>query len=217
MARVDDYIHAADMARKDLITRDPDVLAGFAGADIQREQGHVQFSLGFLGERIRISWPELVPIKEEDRMEVPIQQQVLLLHYLQGAWRSSGTPLTGEWIAFQDVPDGRFYLDAFQRRAKFPLLKAFGEQPELMAELAREAYGAESIDFGDTAVSVSVLPRIRIALVLWAGDEEFPPEGNLLFDRSILSVFSAEDIAWVSGMVVYPLMGMASARTKIKS
>jgi hypothetical protein len=171
-------------------------------------------SLGFLGARIRIPWPDLVPVKEEDRAELPIQQQVLLLHYLEGVWGSSGASLTGEWIAFQDVPDGRFYLDAFQRRAKLPLVQAFGERPGLMAELAREAYGAESIDFGDTSVSVPVLPRIRIALVLWAGDEEFPPEGNLLFDRNILSVFSAEDIAWVSGMVVYPLMGMASARTK---
>ncbi|MGD8388408.1 MAG: DUF3786 domain-containing protein [Desulfobacteraceae bacterium] len=214
MARVDDYKNAADMARKNLVTRDSEVLAGFAGADIQREQDGVHLSLGFLGARIRISWPDLVPVKEEDRAELPIQQQVLLLHYLEGVWGSSGASLTGEWIAFQDVPDGRFYLDAFQRRAKLPLVQAFGERPGLMAELAREAYGAESIDFGDTSVSVPVLPRIRIALVLWAGDEEFPPEGNLLFDRNILSVFSAEDIAWVSGMVVYPLMGMASARTK---
>lgn len=214
MARVDDYRNAADMTRQELVTRDPDLLAEVSGADIHREEDQTHLSLDFLGGRIRIPWPELVPVWVEGQKEVPIQQQVLLLHYLAGAWRSNGTPLTGEWIAFQDVPDGRFYLDAFQRRAKLPLLQAFGEQPELLEEMARKAYGAEAIELGDTSVAVPVLPRIRIALVLWAGDDEFPPEGNLLFDRNIVSILSAEDIAWVSGMVVYPLMGMASARAK---
>jgi hypothetical protein len=44
---------------------------------------------------------------------------------------------------------------------------------------------------------------------LWKGDEEFPPEGNILFDRSIIGVLSAEDVAWLSGMVVYPMIGRA--------
>ncbi|MGC1405099.1 MAG: DUF3786 domain-containing protein, partial [Thermodesulfobacteriota bacterium] len=39
--------------------------------------------------------------------------------------------------------------------------------------------------------------------------EEFPPDGNLLFDASISKYLSAEDIAVLSGMVVYPLIGMA--------
>jgi hypothetical protein len=45
-------------------------------------------------------------------------------------------------------------------------------------------------------------------LIIWKGDDEFPPEGNILFDRNILQILSAEDIAWLSGMVVYPLIGM---------
>jgi hypothetical protein len=51
-----------------------------------------------------------------------------------------------------------------------------------------------------------------VALIIWKGDEEFPPEGNILFDRNILKMLSAEDIAWLSGMIVYPLMGMAKGK-----
>ena len=43
-------------------------------------------------------------------------------------------------------------------------------------------------------------------LILWKGDDEFPPEGSILFDRGINKILSAEDIAWLSGMVVYPLI-----------
>jgi hypothetical protein len=50
---------------------------------------------------------------------------------------------------------------------------------------------------------------IPVVLVLWQGDEEFPPDGNILFDRSISKILPAEDIAWLAGMVVYPLAGIA--------
>ena len=214
MAREDDYRNAAAIARSDLAEKDPVLLADRCGAGIVEEGGGASLELEFLGKRIRATWPDVGLSRPDSDEEVPIQQQVLLLHYLQGAWRSSGPPVVGDWMAFQDVPDGKFYQDAFQRRAKLPLLKAFGERPELLADLARTAYGAERIDLGDVAVAVEALPRIRVALVVWAGDEEFPPDGNILFDRNIASYFSAEDIAWLAGMIVYPLMGMAAASAK---
>jgi hypothetical protein len=210
MAREDDYRNAAEMARSELAGKDPVLLADRCGAQLAPEDG-ARLRFDFLGKAVEAAWPEVVFSRPGSDEGIPIQQQVLLLHYLQGAWRSEGPPLTGEWMAFQDVADGRFYLDAFQRRAKLPLLKAFGAKPERLSELAGSAYGAERIDLGDVAVAVQALPRVRLALVIWAGDDEFPPEGNLLFDRNIVSYFSAEDIAWLSGMAVYPLMGMAAA------
>ena len=217
MAREDDYRNAAAIARSDLAEKDPALLADRCGAEIVEEGGGASLELEFLGKRIRATWPDVGLSRPDSDEEVPIQQQVLLLHYLQGAWKSGGPPVTGDWMAFQDVPDGKFYQDAFQRRAKLPLLKAFGERPELLADLARTAYGAERVDLGDVAVAVEALPRIRVALVVWAGDEEFPPDGNILFDRNTASYFSAEDIAWLAGMIVYPLMGMAAASAKGKT
>jgi len=211
MAREDDYRNAAAIARSDLAEKDPVLLAGRCGGEIKGDEGETRLELVFLGKRIQAVWPDVRLSRPDSDEEVPIQQQVLLLHYLQGAWSSSGPPVSGDWMAFQDVPDGKFYQDAFQRRAKAPLLKAFGERPELLPDLARTAYAAERVDLGDVAVAVKALPMIRVALVIWAGDEEFPPEGNILFDRNIVSYFSAEDIAWLAGMIVYPLMGMAAA------
>jgi hypothetical protein len=59
-------------------------------------------------------------------------------------------------------------------------------------------------------VVVRVLPLVPLALVLWAGDAEFPPNGNILFDRNSVKLFSAEDVAWLAGRVVYPLLAMVN-------
>jgi hypothetical protein len=34
----------------------------------------------------------------------------------------------------------------------------------------------------------------------------------VIFDRSIVGILSAEDVAWLSGMVVYPMIGRAKAK-----
>ncbi len=215
MARMDDYRNAADLARKTLADKDPDALAAVCGARVFRDGDGVGLAIDFLGARWLLSWPRLDFSREGSiEQEMPIQQQVLLLHYLEGAWKSGGAPLTGEWVAYQDIPDGMFYLDAFQRRAKIPLLETFGDRPDLMGDLAGTFFRAERIDLGDVSVSVPALPMIRLALVLWAGDDEFPPEGNILFDRNISAYLSAEDIAWLSGMVIYPLLGAAASKGK---
>ncbi len=211
MARIDDYQAAVELAAASLVDKDPKAVADRSGALYEADPaGGGVLRFPFLNREIRVSWPDLKFSYKDAGADVPIQQQVLLLHYLQGA---GGGRIAGEWIAYQEVPDGKFYLDAFQRRAKIPLVQAFGERPDLMVALAGEAYGAEPFDQGDCAVVVRALPLVPVALILWRGDDEFPPDGNIIFDRSISGILSAEDIAWLAGMIVYPLMGMARGRT----
>ena len=210
MARVDDYQLACDMARKELAPKKPDLLAGYAGASFQRsDKGKTWFVLNFLGRNITVTWPDLFFTAGLPEKGLSLQEQVLLLHYLKGCWETRGESPSGEWAAFQDMPDGRFYLDAFQKRAKLPLLKAFGDQPDRLQTLAAQAYGAVPIDLGDAAVKVDALPIVPVVLILWKGDDEFPPEGSILFDQNISKIFSAEDVAWLAGMVVYPLIGLS--------
>jgi hypothetical protein len=95
------------------------------------------------------------------------------------------------------------------------LVQTFGHNPEQLLELATASFGAKPFDQGDCSMVVTALPLVPVALVLWRGDDEFPPEGNILFDRSVARILSAEDVAWLAGMIVYPLLGMAkSAQNK---
>jgi len=208
VARVDDYIKAVSLGKKELEGKDPKQIARRSGAIyVEGTDGKASFSIHFLNKEIDISWPELDFSYSVDSKEVPIQQQVLLLHYLDLV---GDVKISGEWIAYQEVPDGKFYLDAFIRRAKNPMVQGFGNNPELMVKLTTEVYAATPMEQGDLAVSIPALPLIPVALILWRGDDEFSPEGTILFDRTVSQLLSAEDIAWLAGMIIYPLLGMAA-------
>lgn len=207
MAREEDYKRAVELAKGELADANPKRIADRSGARFRMDDtGEVSMVLRFLGKEIQISWPGLDIGVEGTREDIPIQQQIIILHYLKGAMEAKPVH---HWIAYQEVPDGKFYLDAFHRRAKNPMIQSFGENPDLLVRLATEVYDAKPSDMGDRSVVVSALPNVPVALVLWRGDDEFPPEGNILFDGSVTDIFSAEDIAWLAGMIIYPLMGMA--------
>ena len=174
MPRIDDYRQALELGKQALLKNDPDLISRLSGAQLHTDpQGKKKISLSFLNKAVIITWPELGFSIKDSRDEVPIQQEILLLHYLEGV--GSGTKLSGDWIAFQDIPDGRFYLSAFMKRAKNPLVKTFGQNPKLLIEIATKIYGAMPFDHGDFSIVVKALPLIPIALILWKGDEKISP------------------------------------------
>jgi hypothetical protein len=50
---------------------------------------------------------------------------------------------------------------------------------------------------------------VPLQMVLYVGDDEFPAEANILFDPSIERLLSAEDIAWMAGMLVYRMIALS--------
>lgn len=210
MARIDDFIQARVLAREGLLEKDINSIIDFSGGLSKTDDsGRLRsFLLRFLNRDVIVTCPEMEFSYNGSGEDVPVQQQVLLLHYLNGACGPGAVRGKTDWVSFQDLPEGRFYMDAFMKRAKEPLLRTFGSNPKKMAELAMNLYNASPTDLGDVSVVVKALPRVPVALVLWQGDDEFPPEGNLLFDKGISEILPAEDIALLAGMVVYPLIGM---------
>ena len=140
--------------------------------------------------------------------ELSIPEQGLILHYLLTA---NGAAPTGEHITFRQVPGGISYHAAFLRRARDPLMMVFGDRPERLLELG-PMIGGRPGEFGDVSLVVEALPRVEIILVVWQGDDEFEAEGNILFDANITDYLPSEDIAMISGQVVYTLMGLDRAR-----
>jgi hypothetical protein len=209
MPRIDDYKQALELVKARLSRVEPKGAADLVGGEFRTDDaGRPFIRMEFLGKMVLIDWPLLDPALEATGASLPIQQQILLLHYLEGAVTGPGVKPKGEWISYQEVPDGRFYLDAFMRRAKNPLIEAFGQEPDRLIPFAKALYGAIPFDQGDVSVLIRAIPMIPVALIMWRGDEEFPPDGNILFDRTVSGFLSAEDIAWLAGMIVYPLAGM---------
>ncbi len=203
MARVDDYQAAFELAAEKLRGMDPARIAETSGAERLGDA----LELDFVGQRVRIGL-DPVEITAPGGGEVPLTDQVLILHYLTQA---DGRPVKGEWIAYREVPGAETYAPVFYKRAIAPLLGGFGQNPKLLTELAK-MYRAEPGDSGDVSVVVKALPHVPLMLIIWAGDDEFPAEANILMDKSIGGYLSAEDIAWLAGRVVYPLAGAARSQ-----
>lgn len=136
----------------------------------------------------------------------PIWDAILILHYLGS---EGPVPPRGEPIAFADVRDGRFYDPAFQGRCRIPLERKFGGTPEKLL-VAATRLGGRPWDRGDVSVVVPAFPRVDVHLVLYRGDDEFPPSATVLFSSDVASFLSAEDVAVLGGATVSRL-GRAAA------
>ena len=117
---------------------------------------------------------------------------------------ASGASPSQKWITFGEVPGGEIYLPVFRARSIDRMVRAFGGQEAALVEAAR-AVGGTELDLGDVSVRVQALPRVPVAVVLWRGDDEFPPSGNLLFDASVTTYLPMEDMVVLAGMVASQL------------
>ncbi len=194
-----DYQTSCRLATEALRIRNPQEVSQKSGSILQTDsEGRESIRLDFLNRECRVGFPGGDVCYGQGKEKVPVWTKILILHYLLTA---SGAPLSERLITFKEIPSGAFYLPAFERRTKRLLVEAFGAQPERLLESASQFDGKVS-DLGDLSVTIFALPRIPITLVLWRGDDEFPPEGNVLFDETIPHYLPTEDIAVLSQMLI---------------
>jgi len=203
MPRIDDYITACRLARERLSMEPCEVLSVRSGFE-PTDRGAL--CIPFLNRLYRLGCPGLeFTDASADGKEVPLQEQVLILHYLQADLPAGPS---GDWVAYREIPGAAFYFGAFVKRAVDPLKKAFGQDIAGFGRAAGRLRG-EPLEIGDAGYEFRVLPKVPVRLVLYAGDEEFPAEANILFDRSIGRMLSPEDVAWMAGMLVYRLIALS--------
>ncbi|MDR0290069.1 MAG: DUF3786 domain-containing protein [Treponema sp.] len=129
--------------------------------------------------------------------------KILWLHYLTA--NGSKQP-SGRMIAYREVAPALFYEPNFYKRAVKPLVNRFGPSPQKLIETG-EALGGQAAAHGDASVTINVLPYLPMTFIIWAGSEEFPPDGNILFDQTAKTWFAAEDLAVLASAAVYELLG----------
>ena len=131
MARIDDYKESFRLASIELKKRDAATLAKAAGAEFSPEEGLI---VPFLGNKYIVQiHPETDIRRENSSEEVPLPDRILIAHYLLGA---SGKKRTGKVITFRHIPDGHFYFEAFQKRARDPFVNFYGNNGRLFVECA---------------------------------------------------------------------------------
>ncbi|MFN3739619.1 MAG: DUF3786 domain-containing protein [Thermodesulfovibrionales bacterium] len=121
--------------------------------------------------------------------------KILLLHYIRT--RGKGN-FTGKWISFSDIKGGLVKASTFQRDCENPLKEIFDLNPEQAIKVL-ERLGGKRIEGypSEIAITIDLLPKVRILILYSKGDDEFPSALKILFDAITPEFLDVESIIFL--------------------
>jgi len=173
-----------------------------SGTEYRVTGSHKAAVIRYLEQLYQISVPDGEISSTDGEGELPIREKLLIIHYFISA---KGTPATGRLINFRELPEGNVYSPTFDQRTIHPLLNNFAAEPGRLVETSR-VFGGQQADYGDTAVTIKGFERVPITIVLWRGDDELSPQGNILFDANITDYLPTEGITVLCEIITWKLI-----------
>ena len=169
--------------RGEISTMDARQLAASTGTEFQQE-GEELGAFRFLlwDQEVALSYPDLIAHNLESGEQMSSSSQALVLYYFVTC---DGTQPSGQWISFSELPDGRFYNQAYQGYTGGKLAQAFRNDFKSFCRTAESNGGRRVHLLGDAAYEYNVLPMVNLLVVTWQGDEDFNASYQVLFDAAI--------------------------------
>ncbi len=119
----------------------------------------------------------------------PLQVQTFLLRYLlEGKAASWG----GQWKTFREMPWGEMYVGPYTGRVLTRAAYTFGTRVEKF-RAACEKMGATPLKHGDAGYQFDFIGGYAMQIIVWEGDEEFPPNAQVIYTDNFADGFAAED------------------------
>jgi hypothetical protein len=184
-------------ALEELAKKDVQRQCQLAGADYKViRAGEILISLLLMERVYQIRYPEGEVTCRDNSQKVGLMKKAILLRYLNNAKEVSGEE---KLIGFNELPSGSFYNPAFSQSVVKPFIDFFGKVPQKLKWTAKRLGGTE-VPFGDVGVKIPFLPKVKISFIIWEGDDEFPPNGKVLFNSGVSCYLSTEGIVIASAM-----------------
>ena len=148
-----------------------------------------EFYVNLLGREFAIAHP-VYAIRPLDGGAIPpLPTQTFLLRYLM---ESKQVAWAGQWKTFREMPWGEMYIKPYTGRVLSRA--AFTFSFKLAAFCAAcEKMGATKLSHGDAGYQFQLLPGYHIQILIWQGDEEFPPNAQVIYSDNFAEGFAAED------------------------
>ena len=168
-------------------TLDPEEAAARTGAAFDGRA----FTVCLMGTAYRITWPEYSISSEQEHAFAlkALPPQTFLMRYLL---EGKQVAAKGEWKTFREMPWGELYIQPFTGRCLTRAAFTFGTRVKQFARAA-EKLGAEKLEHGDAGYELELLPGYRMRIIVWEGDEEFPPNSQILYSDNFAEGLAAED------------------------
>lgn len=167
---------------------EPEQAAARCQVAFDRETGW--FTLSLLDRTCQIHWPDYEIRGQAGCLALnSLPAQTFLLRYLlEGKAVTPG----GQWKTFREMPWGEMYIQPYTGRCLTRAAFTFGTQVPKFAAACR-VMGAKALNHGDAAFELPVIANYAMQIIVWEGDDEFPPSAQLLYSDNFAAGFAAED------------------------
>ena len=187
---------------------DPKEIAARLGISYDEEQKY--FTLKFLGTVYQISWPDFQVSHEADDMgfyplETMTYARTLTIRFLLNGAEASGT---GKFKTYREMPWVEVYLRQFDGRCIKRLAFSYGNRIKDFQAIMEHMH-CVPVKHGDIAYQLEIFPDYLVQMILWEGDDEFPPSSQILFSDNFPISFQAEDMAVMGDVIIGSLKSFA--------
>jgi hypothetical protein len=162
-----------------------------------------EFSLILLGRKYAIAHPTYGIRAVDGGVLPPLPVQTFLLRYLL---ESKKTAWLGEWKTFREMPWGEMYIKPYTGRVLTRAAFTFGTRLDSFNKGA-EAMGAVKVAHGDAGWEFNLIGDYRMRILVWEGDDEFPPNAQVLYSDNFAQGFAAEDRVVAGDILISTVKG----------
>ena len=148
-----------------------------------------EFTLRLLGRDFAISHPDYAIRALDGGAVPPLPAQTFLLRYLL---ESRDIRWGGEWKTFREMPWGEMYIKPYTGRVLTRAAFTFGTRVSAF-RTAAEKMGGLPLPNGDAGYQFDLIGGYRMRILVWEGDDEFPPNAQVLYSDNFSEGFAAED------------------------
>lgn len=193
-----DLSESLDELRAELKDRSPADIAGKTGAELKKEDdGEESFNLSCFFQDYTVSLPDFT-VRDSRGQEGDLLITGFIIYYL---YTADGTQEVNQWVSLREIPGGTFYADAFKGYTGDVLADSFRGDVEGLEKACRGMGGVE-MDLGDLGFTFQLLPRVKLCLVYWQEDEEFPASARILFEASAANYLPCDVLAVLGAQLV---------------
>ncbi len=148
-----------------------------------------EFYVNLLGRAYAISHPDCVIRPVDGGALPPLPTQTFLLRYLL---ESKAVAAMGTWKTFREMPWGEMYYKPYSGRVLTRAAFTFGTRVGAFRS-ACEKMGAVKLSHGDAGYQFDLIGGYQMQILVWEGDDEFPPSAQVLYSDNFATGFAAED------------------------
>ena len=148
-----------------------------------------EFYVNLLGREFAIAHPDYAIRAMDGGVIPPLPTQTFLLRYLL---ESKDVAWSGGWKTFREMPWGEMYIKPYTGRVLTRAAFTFGTRMEAF-RAAAEKMGAVALQHGDAGYQFRLIGNYEMQIMAWEGDEEFPPNAQVIYSDNFAEGFAAED------------------------